>query len=114
MESLNWLPFLDIMEFTADSINNDKNILPSLLKFFTMFKIKCWWNKKEKDDLKQTVEKFAIIYSHCGKETMIDVDLLENDYQEIITTFVLNKMLHHVGMLWIIEKHQDLKYDMEI
>ena len=33
MESLNWLPFLDIMEFTADSINNDKNILPSLLNF---------------------------------------------------------------------------------
>ena len=45
---------------------------------------------------------------------MIDVDLLEIYYQEIITTFVLNKMLHHVGMLWIIEKHQDLKYDMEI
>ena len=40
MESLNWLPFIDIMEFTADKIRNDKNILPSLLKKFTMFKIK--------------------------------------------------------------------------
>ena len=45
---------------------------------------------------------------------MIDVDLLENDYQEMITTFVLNKMLHHVGMIQIIENHEDLKYDMEI
>ena len=51
-ESLNWLPFLDIMEFTADSTNNDKNLLPSLLKNITMFKIKCWWNKKEKYDKK--------------------------------------------------------------
>ena len=52
VESLNWLPFLDIVEFTADRIENDKNLLPSLLKYFTMFKIKCWWNQRE-DDLKK-------------------------------------------------------------
>ena len=23
-------------------------------------------------------------------------------------------MLHHVGMIWIIENHEDLKYDMDI
>ena len=45
---------------------------------------------------------------------MIYLDLLETDHQEIITTFVLNTMLHHVGMIWIIENHEDLKYDMEI
>ena len=47
MESINWLPFLDIMEFTVEITKNDKDLLPSLLKFFTMFKIKCWWNKKK-------------------------------------------------------------------
>ena len=66
MESLNWLPFLDFMEFTADSIENDKNILRSLLNFFTMFKIKCWWNTWD-DDPKQTVEKFATRCGNCGK-----------------------------------------------
>ena len=45
---------------------------------------------------------------------MIDVDLLETDYQEIIIDFVLNKMLNHVGMIWIIVNHEDLKYDMDI
>ena len=79
-----------------------------------MLNIKCWWNIKEKGDLKKTVEKFAIGCSNCGKETMIDVDLLETNYQEIITNFVLNTMLHHVGMIWIIEKHEGLKYDMYI
>ena len=44
---------------------------------------------------------------------MIDLDLLESDYQETITTSVLNTMLHHVDMIWIIENHEDLKYDME-
>ena len=52
--------------------------------------------------------------SNCGKETMIDLDLLEKDYQEIIITFVLNTMLHHIGVIWIIENHEDLKYDIEI
>ena len=67
MKSLNWLPFLDITEFTADKIKNDENLFPLLLKKFTMFKIKCWWNKKEKYDQKQTVEKVSIRCSDCGK-----------------------------------------------
>ena len=89
MESLHWLPFLDIMEFTAYRIYHDKNLLPLLLKEFTMFKIKCWCNPRV-DYLKQTVEKVAIICSNCGKETMIDVEFLDTTYQEIITNFVLN------------------------
>ena len=79
-----------------------------------MFKIKCLWNKKGKGDIKQTVEKVAIRCSFSGKETMTDVYLLENNYQEIITNFVLNKMLNHVGMICIIENHEYLKYDMDI
>ena len=78
-----------------------------------MFKIKCWWNPRE-NDLKQTVEKVAIRYGNCGKEAMIDVDILDTTYQELITNFVLNKMLHHVDMLWIVENHEELKYDMDI
>ena len=42
---------------------------------------------------------------------MTDLDLLETDYQEIITTFVLNTMLHHVSVICIIENHEYLKYD---
>ena len=45
---------------------------------------------------------------------MINVDILYTTYQEIITNFALNRMLHHVGMLWIIEYHEELKYDMDI
>ena len=32
MESVNWLPFIYIVEFIADRIENDKNLLPSFLK----------------------------------------------------------------------------------
>ena len=44
---------------------------------------------------------------------MIYVDIMNTAYQYIITTFVLNKMLQHVGMLWIIENNEQLQYDME-
>ena len=84
-----------------------------IVDFFTMFKIKCWWNQME-DDLKQKVERVAIRCSNCGKETMIYVDFWDTTYQEIITTFLLNTMLLHVGMIWIIENHEELKYDMDI
>ena len=79
-----------------------------------MFKIKFWWNKKEKEEIKQTVETFAIRCSSCGKETMIDVNLLDTTYQEIVKTFVLNTTLHHVGMVWMIENNEELIYDMDI
>ena len=45
---------------------------------------------------------------------MIDLDILKTYYQEIITTFALNTMLHHVGMIWMIENNEDLKYDKEL
>ena len=44
---------------------------------------------------------------------MKDVNNLNTIYQDIITTFVLNKMLDHVGMLWMIETHEQLQFDMD-
>ena len=44
---------------------------------------------------------------------MIDVDIMNTTYQNIITTFVLNTILHHAGMLWIIENNEQLQYDMD-
>ena len=58
--------------------------------------------------------KVAIICSNCVKETMIDVYHLNTTYQDIIITFALNTMLHHVGMLSKFENHNQLKYDMYI
>ena len=78
-----------------------------------MFNIKCWWNTRE-DEIKHTGVKVAITYINCGKEKMIDVDNMNTTYQYIIKAFLLKKMLHHVGMLWIIENHEQLQYDMDI
>ena len=44
-ESLHWFPFIYIMDFTAERIEYDKKLLPSLLKIISMFKIKCWYSQ---------------------------------------------------------------------
>ena len=41
------------------------------------------------------------------------MDNFNTTHQDIITTFVLNTMLNHFGMLFIIEKHEKLQYDMD-
>ena len=71
-----------------------------------MLKIKCQYMMGGFE--KNTEEKIAIRCSNCGKETIIYVDNLNTAYEDIITTFVLSAMLHHVGMLQIIETHEQL------
>ena len=41
------------------------------------------------------------------------MDNMNTTYKYIITSFVLNTVLQNVGMLWIIETHEQLQYDMD-
>ena len=41
--------FFDIVDFTAERIENEKKILPSLLNICLMFKLLCWYNPGEND-----------------------------------------------------------------
>ena len=75
-----------------------------------MFKIKCWYCLGGSEIKKQNIKR-AIRCSNGGKETIIELDNLNITYQDIIISFVLNTMLHHVGMLCIIETHEQLQYD---
>ena len=51
--------------------------------------------------------------SNCGKETMINMDNLNTTYQVTINFCLSNTILHHVGMLGIIETDEQLQYNME-
>ena len=76
-----------------------------------MFKNKCCYSLGE-SEIKNTVDTIYIRCSNCGKETMIDVDILDTTYQDKIIMFLLNTMLQHIVMLWIFEPHEELQYDM--
>ena len=76
-----------------------------------MFQICCWYNKGEDD--KNKMGNISIRCVNCGKETNISLDDINTTYQDIIPSFVLNTVLHHVGMLWKIETNQHFEYDMD-
>ena len=50
---------------------------------------------------------------NCKRETGLDSETsFYWLFDEVITKFVLNEMLHHVGMSWIIISNKEMEYDM--
>ena len=76
-----------------------------------MFNISCWYNKGHDDQNK--VEHISIICSNCGKKTGLSMKNMNTNHKYIIASFLLNKVLQHVGMSWIVEANKHLEYDME-
>ena len=59
------------------------------------------------------MESIAIRCSNCVKTTGLSVKNTNTNYKYIITKFVLNKILHRVGMSFIFETNQQLQYDTD-
>ena len=59
------------------------------------------------------MEHIAISCIRYVKITGLSMDDINTNYKYIITSFVLNTVLHYVGMLWMVKINQHLKYDME-
>ena len=66
-EGINWFPFLNIMEYTVDKIDNEITLLPSLLIFFLMFQMRFWYDNEP--DGQNDVKIIAIRCIKFGKET---------------------------------------------
>ena len=70
---------------------SDKSLTTSLLKMFSMFSAK----STVRDD---TVNKVSLIFINCKIETYIQHKSEKEFYDKMITPFMMNSMLHHVGM----------------
>ena len=87
-------------------MQDDKCLISSKLNMFSMFEIRLSFGDKDLD----TVSLKCI---HCKRETCLYPEISFTwVYDEIITKFVLNAMLHHVGMSWIISSNQEMEYEM--
>ena len=76
-----------------------------------MLQICCWYNKGHDDQDK--VENIVIRYSNFGKQTCLYMKSINTNYKDIITSLVLNTVLHHVSISFKIEKNKHLEYDMD-
>ena len=91
-----WFPFLEIMEYTGNDMQNDTHLTSSLLKIFSLFEIRL-------SCVDVDLETVSLKCINCEKETGLKSKTgVEEFYDKIITPFVMNAMLHHVGMSWII------------
>ena len=73
---------------------------------FSMFEIRLSYGEKDLDTL-------CLKCINCKKETGLNSETnFTWVYDKIITKFVLNEMLHHVGMSWIISSNQEMEYEM--
>ena len=81
-------------------MQDDRHIMSSLLKMISMSEIRLSYGDKYLDTL-------CLKCINCKKETALNAETVFNGiYDEVITQFVLNTMLHHVGMSWIISSNQ--------
>ena len=62
-DTIQWLPFLTIMEHTASIINPNTGAIPSLLKRFAMIELRLI-------DDKEKLDAIAIKCINCNKETI--------------------------------------------
>ena len=92
------------MEPTANIMEKNKGLISSLLKAFSMFELRL--NYKEGN-----LDVIYIRCINCKRET--DSFLKNATFDEMITKFVLNKILHHVGMSWVIIFNKEMKYEID-
>ena len=87
------------MFHTADNINHPEEHLQSLLKLFSMFKIRILYN--DTIGLEYVPEYVGIMHSNCGK--IISCSLDNQHTEKCITSF-----FHKYGLLacWFILDHQ--------
>ena len=92
------------MEHTANIMKTNTGLISSLLKVFAMFEL-C---------LNFYEEKLDVIYIRCINCKREACLYLQNiTFDDMITKFVLNTILHHVGMSWIISSNKEMKYEID-
>ena len=72
-----------------------------VIKCFAIFQLRLFDDKYE-------VEIIAIRFINCKKEN--GLYLINWTFEEMIAKFLLNTILHHVGMSWIICSNEKTKY----
>ena len=103
---MKWFPFLTIMEHTENKMKENNRLISSLLKMFAMLGIRLSYGDEELDGL-------FIKCINCGGKTGSNSKTnFTWVYDEIVTKFVLNEMLHHFGMSWIIRSNREMQYEM--
>ena len=86
-------------------MQDDTHLTSSLLKMFSLFEIRFSCGDVNLDTV-------SLKCTNCQKETGLKTKSGFKKFNgKVITPFVMNAMLHHVGMSWIISSKKEMDYD---
>ena len=94
--TIQWFPFLAIMEHNANIMENNHGLISSLLKLFAMFELHLSYKEGNLDVV-------SLRCINCKRET--GLSLKNITFDKIFTKFVLNAIFHHLIMSWIISSN---------
>ena len=57
------------------------------------------------------VDEVSLMCINCKRSTGLKTKSGKELYDKMITPFVMNSMLHHVGMSWMISSKKEMDYD---
>ena len=90
------------MNHTTSIIETGISLITSLLKVFVMFHMRLFHDKYNEEE--NFVEDIAIKCSNYRRIT--GLCLKDKTVQSMIAKFVLNTLLHHVGLSWMISSNK--------
>ena len=82
----------------------DKSLTISLLKMFSMFSVIF-------TVLEGNVNEVTLKCMNCKRKTYLQHKSDKEFIDKMITPFMMNSMLHHVGMSWMISSKKDMDYE---
>ena len=85
--TIKWFPFLDIMEYTGNDMISDIPLKTSLLRMFSMFRVKMTVRDV-------TVDEVSFMCINCKRRKKLQPKSEKEFYDKMITPFVMNSMLH--------------------
>ena len=91
------------MEFTGNDIKNDTPLTSSLMKMFSIFEICLSVGGVNVDEV-------SLKCINCKRSTGLKTKYGKEFYDKMITPFVMNSMLYHVGMPWMISSKLEIDY----
>ena len=92
------------MEHTENIIHQKQGLITSLLKVFDVLELRLI-------DYRDKVEAISVRCINFKKET--GLYLRTSTLEEMTTKVVLNEILHHVDMQWIIRSNKLMKYEID-
>ena len=98
-----WFPFIIIKEHNSNILKPKQVLITWLFKVFAMFELRLI-NCGDK------LEAIAIRCINCKKG--LGLYLGTSTLEEMITKFMLNAILHQLGMSWIIWSKKEMKYEI--